>query len=179
MFLLFYFLSWLCVCLWFRSAVWAQQHLLLLYDSMPGVLRRPGGSLWVWANTVCGGMSVRLWLCSERPRLCALQQVWMHLPRSLLSGEPFDACQILQVKGYDVKGIAQDTADHVSLYLSTCSWRIHLLQRIVHRVVNVLPLVLCVKQRAVETKRPALCTTPNVTVINVSYFWCKIYLINI
>ncbi len=35
----------------------------------------------------------------------------------------FNACQILQVKSYDVKGIAQDIAlvDHVSLYPSTRS----------------------------------------------------------
>ncbi len=139
---------------------------------MPGVLRRPGGSLWVWANTVCGGMSVRRWLCPERPRLCALQRVRMHLPRPLLSGEPFDACQILQVKDYDVKGIAQDIAlaEHVSLYPSTRSWRRHLWQRIAHRAVNVLPLVRCVKQRAVERTRSALCTTPNATVIDVSCF---------
>lgn len=86
----------------FRSAMWDQQHLLLLYDSMPGVLRRPCGSFGVRANRMCGGMSVRLWLCPERPRLCALQPVWMHLPRSLLCGEAFDACNILQVKGFDV-----------------------------------------------------------------------------
>ncbi len=84
----------------------------------------------------------------------------------------FNACQILQVKSYDVKGIAQDIAlvDHVSLYPSTRSWRRHLWRRIVHRVVNVLPLVQCVKQRAVETMRSALCTTPDATVIDVSCF---------
>lgn len=84
---------------------------------------------------------------------------------------------LMHVKYYRLKVMmskelpcSQSLVDHVSLYPSTRSWRRHLRRRIVHRIVNVLPLVQCVKQRAVETMRSALCTTPDATVIDVSCF---------
>lgn len=48
----------------------------------------------------------------------------------------------------------------------------HLSLKIVHKVVSVLQLELCVKQRAVETTRSALCMRPNATVMKVSFWYC-------
>lgn len=66
-----------------------QQHLCLMYVTLPRLLCQPGSTVRVWHHFLCRRVPVRGRFRHEWGNLCAILTVWLHLPRQILPCKSF------------------------------------------------------------------------------------------
>ncbi len=146
--------------------LWCQQHLFLLYVTMPLYLCWPGSTLRVWHHFLCGRVPVCCRLRHEWGNVCAIRTVWLHLPQQILPCKrPYGRVTALTVFHCVMMW------SHFILPLTSlppsCSWTRSLWLMTVLRPVNAPAPALCAKPKPVRMVMSAPSTNSNVTATEV------------